>query len=105
MTNPAPIRFPPDGLEPLGYYIPSSNFAYISLIGLFVLFGAFYSPGEGPVPFIYSADVFPLSRREVDMIFADATNSFWAAVLSLTFPRLSAAFTPPVPLASMRESL
>ena len=34
------------------------------------VFAAFYSPGEGPVPFTYSAEVFPLSHREVGMGFA-----------------------------------
>jgi hypothetical protein len=65
------------------------------LIAFFVfLFDAFYSPGEGPVPFTYSAEVFPLSHREVGMSWAVATNNFWAAVLSLTFPRILAKFTP-----------
>lgn len=27
------------------------------------VYDAFYSPGEGPVPFTYSAEVFPLSHR------------------------------------------
>jgi len=60
-----------------------------ALVALFVyLFAAFYSPGEGPVPFTYSAEVFPLSHREVGMGFAVATCLFWAAVLSMTFPFL-----------------
>ena len=58
------------------------------------LFEAFYSPGEGPVPFMYSAEVFPLSHREVGMAWAVATNNFWAAVLSLTFPSMLTAMTP-----------
>lgn len=49
--------------------------------------------GEGPVPFMYSAKVFPLSHREVGMSWAVATNNFWAAVLSLTFPRMLIAVT------------
>lgn len=58
-----------------------------ALVCLFVyLFCAFYSPGEGPVPFTYSAEVYPLSHREVGMGFAVATCLFWAAVLSMTFP-------------------
>ncbi|KAI1138338.1 hypothetical protein F5Y05DRAFT_36235 [Hypoxylon sp. FL0543] len=58
-----------------------------ALVALFVfLFAAFYSPGEGPVPFTYSAEVYPLSHREVGMGFAVATCLFWAAVLSITFP-------------------
>lgn len=77
------------------FYIPSSSSAHLGLIAFFIfLFAAFYSPGEGPVPFTYSAEVFPLSHREVGMAFAVATNLFWASVLSLTFPRLLAAFTP-----------
>ena len=57
------------------------------MIAFFVyLFDAFYSPGEGPVPFTYSAEVFPLSHREVGMAWAVAINNFWASILSLTFP-------------------
>jgi MFS family permease len=63
-------------------------------IALFIyLFDAFYSPGAGPIPFTYSAEVFPLSHREVGMSWAVATNNFWASVLSLTFPRMVRAFT------------
>ncbi|VUC31002.1 unnamed protein product [Clonostachys rosea] len=59
------------------------------LICLFVfLFAAFYSPGEGPVPFTYSAEVFPLSHREAGMSFAVATCFGFSAVLSMTFPFL-----------------
>ncbi|KAI1976793.1 hypothetical protein LOZ53_006335 [Ophidiomyces ophidiicola] len=77
------------------FYIPESNKAHLGLIAFFVyLFAAFYSPGEGPVPFTYSAEVFPLSHREVGMSWAVATNNFWASVLALTFRRLIRAFTP-----------
>ena len=63
------------------------------MIAVFIyLFDAFYSPGEGPVPFTYSAEVFPLSHREVGMSWAVATNNFWATVVSLTFPRQLRAF-------------
>lgn len=31
------------------------------------LLSAFYSPGEGPVPYTYSAEVFPLTHREMGM--------------------------------------
>lgn len=48
------------------FYIPESSSAHLGLVAFFIfLFGAFYSPGEGPVPFAYSAEVFPLSHREV----------------------------------------
>lgn len=71
------------------YYIPEESSAHLGLIALFVyIFGAFYSPGMGPVPFTYSAEVFPLSHREVGMSWAVATNNFWASVLSLTLPTM-----------------
>lgn len=48
----------------LCFLIPSSSPAHLGLVALFIfLFAAFYSPGEGPVPFTYSAEVFPLSHR------------------------------------------
>ncbi|KAJ8121800.1 hypothetical protein O1611_g10009 [Lasiodiplodia mahajangana] len=49
----------------LSTLIPMGNPARLGLVALFVfLFAAFYSPGEGPVPFTYSAEVFPLSHRD-----------------------------------------
>jgi len=79
----------------LCFLIPKSSSAHLGLVALFIyLFAAFYSPGEGPVPFTYSAEVFPLSHREVGMSWAVATCLFWAAVLSITFPRMIAAMTP-----------
>ena len=76
------------------FFIPQSSQAHLGMVAFFIyLFDAFYSPGEGPVPFTYSAEVFPLSHREVGMSWAVATNNFWAAVLSLTFPRMVLAMT------------
>ncbi|KAI2468444.1 hypothetical protein F4781DRAFT_422686 [Annulohypoxylon bovei var. microspora] len=72
--------------------IPKEAGAHVGLVALFVyIFAIFYSPGEGPVPFTYSAEVFPLSHREVGMSWAVATCLFWAAVLSITFPKILAA--------------
>jgi len=46
------------------FYVPGNGGAHLGSIALFIfLFAAFYSPGEGPVPFTYSAEVFPLSHR------------------------------------------
>ncbi|KAF8578406.1 hypothetical protein K439DRAFT_1663739 [Ramaria rubella] len=76
------------------FFIPEDNKSRLGVISLFVfLFAAFYSPGEGPVPFTYSAEVFPLSHREVGMSWAVATCLFWAAVLSVSFPAILQAFT------------
>ena len=93
------------------FYIPNDSPAHLGLITLFVfLFAAFYSPGEGPVPFTYSAEAFPLFHRgesicrciidscllvsEVGMSLAVSINLFWAAVLTVVFPKLVDALTP-----------
>ncbi|KAI1341671.1 sugar transporter-domain-containing protein [Xylariaceae sp. FL0016] len=76
----------------LSTLIPSTSTAHVGLVALFIyVFAAFYSPGEGPVPFTYSAEVFPLSHREVGMSWAVSTCLFWAAVLSITFPKILAS--------------
>lgn len=77
--------------------------------------GMAYSPGEGPVPFTYSAEAFPLYVRDVGMSYATAvtwifnfvrrpccranqsaslTCAFDLQIVALTFPRLLDAFTP-----------
>ena len=43
-----------------------SSFVYFFVIA--------YSPGMGPVPFAYSAEVFPLSHRETGMSWAVAVG-------------------------------
>jgi predicted MFS family arabinose efflux permease len=77
----------------LCYLIPTSSKAHLGMVAFFIyIYDAFYSPGMGPVPFTYSAEVFPLSHREIGMSWAVATNNFWATVVSLTFPRQLRAF-------------
>ncbi|KAG9237233.1 MFS sugar transporter-like protein [Amylocarpus encephaloides] len=72
--------------------IPESSRAHLGLMAFFIyVFVAFYSPGEGPVPFTYSAEVFPLSHREVGMGWSVAVNLSWAAVLSITLPMMKDA--------------
>jgi MFS family permease len=58
------------------------------------LFEVFYSPGEGPVPFTYSAEAFPLHVREVGMSWATATTWCFNFILSFTWPHLLSAFKP-----------
>ncbi|KOS17767.1 putative polyol transporter 6 [Escovopsis weberi] len=68
---------------------PDTGGLRTGLVCLFVfLFGAFYSPGAGPVPFVYSAEVYPLSHRETGMAFAVASCLLSAALLGMTFPFL-----------------
>ncbi|KIX06369.1 uncharacterized protein Z518_04345 [Rhinocladiella mackenziei CBS 650.93] len=58
------------------------------------LFEVFYSPGEGPVPFTYSAEAFPVHVRDVGMSFATATTWCFNFILSFTWPHLLTAFKP-----------
>ncbi|KAG1873181.1 hypothetical protein F4604DRAFT_1681228 [Suillus subluteus] len=62
-------------------------------VGIY-LYAICYSPGEGPVPFTYSAEAFPLYIRDIGMSFATATLWFWNFVLSITWPSLILAFKP-----------
>jgi len=56
------------------------------------LFEVFYSPGEGPVPFTYSAEAFPLPVRDVGMSWATATTWCFNFILSFTWPSLQSTF-------------
>ena len=74
--------------------IPITNKAHLGCVATFVyIFAMFYSSGEGPVPFTYSAEVFPLSHREVGMGWAVATCLFWAFVLTLFLPLMLSAMS------------
>ena len=76
------------------FYVSPKIPAHLGLVAFFIyLFAAFYSPGEGPVPFTYSAEAFPLYHREVGMSLSVATNLFWAGLLTVCFPRLVSVFT------------
>lgn len=69
--------------------IDADSKAHLGLMAFFIyVFTAFYSPGEGPVPFTYSAEVFPLSHREVGMGWSVAVNLSSAAILSITLPMM-----------------
>lgn len=58
------------------FFIPESSKAHIGCIALGIyLFGIVYSPGEGPVPFTYSSEAYPLYIRAIGMSLATATVS------------------------------
>ena len=62
----------------------------VGLVATFsILFTLAYSPGEGPVAFTLSAEVFPLVDREVGMSFAVFWNLMGAGVLALVVPQLA----------------
>jgi len=75
------------------FWIPDNSTAHIACIALGIyLFGIVYSPGEGPVPFTYSAEAYPLYIRSQGMSLATATTWFFNFVLSVTWPSLLKAF-------------
>ncbi|KAJ4311885.1 hypothetical protein N0V84_010205 [Fusarium piperis] len=76
----------------LAFYANSDK-AKVGLVttGMY-LFEVFNSAGEGPVPFTYSAEAFPVHVRDVGMSWA-ATWCF-NFVISMTWPRLRSNFTP-----------
>ncbi|KAJ4356263.1 uncharacterized protein N0V89_004294 [Didymosphaeria variabile] len=77
------------------FWIPPTTDARVSCIALGIyLFGVVYSPGEGPVPFTYSAEAYPLYMRTLGMSLATATTWFFNALLSITWPSLQRAFKP-----------
>lgn len=77
------------------FWIPSDSTARIACVALgLYLFGIVYSPGEGPVPFTYSAEAYPLYIRGLGMSLATATTWFFNFVLSVTWPSLLKAFKP-----------
>ncbi|KAL1995964.1 hypothetical protein VTN49DRAFT_830 [Thermomyces lanuginosus] len=77
------------------FYIPEEHYsARIGCIALGIfLFGIAYSPGEGPVPFTYSAEAYPLYVRSYGMSLATATTWLFNFLLAITWPSLSATFT------------
>ncbi|KAI1506519.1 sugar transporter-domain-containing protein [Biscogniauxia marginata] len=76
------------------FYIPEQSMAHIACVALGIyLFGVVYSPGEGPVPFTYSAEAYPLYIRPIGMSLATATTWLFNAVISLTWPSMVQAWT------------
>jgi sugar porter (SP) family MFS transporter len=76
------------------FWIPEGT-GRIAVVALGIyLFDCAYSPGEGPVPFTYSAEAFPLYIRDVGMSFATAVTWLFNFVVAITFPRLLGAFKP-----------
>ncbi|GES66614.1 MFS transporter [Aspergillus terreus] len=59
-----------------------------------VVFTFFYGIGAGPVPFTFSAEVFPLAFREVGMSFSVMVNFLGLSLLILFVPALTEAFSP-----------
>jgi len=80
------------------FWIDPNNMTSKARVGMVTtgmyLFEIFYSPGEGPVPFTYSAEAFPLHVRDVGMSWATATTWCFNFILSFTWPHILTAFKP-----------
>jgi len=78
------------------FWIPEIHSkARVAVVALGIyLFTMAYSPGEGPVPFTYSAEAYPLYVRDVGMSFSTSLLWFFNFVVAITFPRLLGAFKP-----------
>ncbi|GAA6050744.1 hypothetical protein JCM3770_006604 [Rhodotorula araucariae] len=82
-------------LTGFAFWIPKESTAHIAVIALGTYLHCIaYSPGEGPVPFTYSAEAFPFYVRDVGMSYATAVLWLLNFVVALTFPRLLGAFKP-----------
>jgi len=77
----------------VAFALPSTSSAQhiLVILGMY-LFGVAYSPGEGPVPFVYSAESMPLYNRDFGMGIVTSVNWFWNFFISITWPRFSHAF-------------
>ncbi|CUM68062.1 uncharacterized protein PRCAT00005777001 [Priceomyces carsonii] len=78
-------------VEGLQKHVSSARTAVI-ILGMY-LFVIAFSLGEGPIPFTYSGEAFPLYIRDVGMSFATATVWFFNFILAFTWPRMQTAFT------------
>ncbi|KAF2797483.1 hypothetical protein K505DRAFT_235427 [Melanomma pulvis-pyrius CBS 109.77] len=78
----------------IAFALPSNSPAQpvLVILGMY-LFGVAYSPGEGPVPFVYSAESMPLYNRDFGMGIVTSVNWFWNFFISITWPKFNTAFT------------
>ncbi|KAL4761393.1 major facilitator superfamily domain-containing protein [Aspergillus foveolatus] len=64
------------------------------VVTVILLYTASYSIGAGPVPFMLSAEIFPLAFREVGMSFSVMANFLGLGLLVLFVPRITRSWSP-----------
>ena len=76
-----------------GFLLPDKSTAQTSMVmtGLY-LFMACYSPSEGPVPFTYSAEAYPLHIRDIGMSSSTAICWGFNFIISFTWPMIEDSF-------------
>jgi MFS family permease len=70
-----------------------AKFPSLGIVAMY-LFGVFYSPGEGPVPFVYAAESMPLYIRDVGMGLVTSVNWFFNWLIAFTAPWFFRLFKP-----------
>lgn len=73
--------------------VPVTNHWRLAIAGMY-LFGVFYSPGEGPVPFVYAAESMPLYIRDIGMGCVTSVNWFFDWLIAFTVPGFFNSFKP-----------
>ena len=73
--------------------VPVTNHWKLAIAGMY-LFGVFYSPGEGPVPFVYAAESMPLYIRDIGMGCVTSVNWFFNWLIAFTVPKFFDIFKP-----------
>lgn len=63
----------------------------LAIAGMY-LFGVAYSPGEGPVPFVYSAESMPLYIRDLGMGCVTSINWLFNWLIAITAPKFFNVF-------------
>lgn len=74
------------------FYIESAKAKMACIATGLYLFMAVYSPGEGPVPFTYSAEAFPLHIRDIGMSSSTAITWGFNFIISFTWPSMQEKF-------------
>ncbi|KAL5051878.1 general substrate transporter [Aspergillus fruticulosus] len=76
------------------FFFIADDHARLGLVSFFtiIIFLFFYGIGAGPVPFTFSAEVFPLAFREVGMSFSVMVNFLGLGLLVLLVPFITSEF-------------
>ena len=72
----------------LAFIIPFETRTPVVMVGVY-LFAVAYSPGEGPVPFTYSAECYPLYVREIGMSVATAVTWLFNFTVTMSLPKMA----------------
>ena len=78
---------PPSSSLPAGASPPPASKAMAAMLYIYV---AFYSMGWGPLPWVYSSDIFPTRTRHYGLSTASGSQWLWNFVVAFVTPRMIA---------------